>query len=110
MNRKEILDDVKDIVTKRQSVHGTPEKSFSEIAKYWSVYLDRTLQPLDVASMMVLFKLARSRANPYLLDNWKDGIGYCACAGEIASEESERMSNLINKIFKRINKTKTRAT
>lgn len=40
---------------------------------------------LDVAKMMILFKLARTREQAYL-DNWVDIAGYAACAGEIEDD------------------------
>lgn len=66
----------------REQTYGSPEDSFDRIAHLWSAYLEVALSGLDVAKMMILFKLARTREQAYL-DNWVDIAGYAACAGEI---------------------------
>lgn len=66
----------------RQRTYGSPEDSFDRIAHLWSAYLRTALTGLDVAKMMILFKLARTGEQAYL-DNWVDIAGYAACAGEI---------------------------
>lgn len=66
----------------RQQTYGSPEDSFDRIAHLWSAYLRTALTSLDVAKMMILFKLARTGERAYL-DNWIDIAGYAACAGEI---------------------------
>ena len=86
MNRSQILDTAKQIITKdRQATHGDAENSFDTIAKYWSVHLDIPITKEDVAVMMALLKLARIKTNPTHIDNWVDGVGYFACGGEIAT-------------------------
>jgi hypothetical protein len=86
MNRSELLDVAKQIITKdRQTTHGDAENSFDTIAKYWSVHLDVPITKEDVAVMMALLKMARIKTNPSHIDNWIDGIGYFACGGEIAT-------------------------
>lgn len=66
----------------RQETYGSPEDSFNRIAHLWSAYLNVALTGLDVAKMMILFKLGRTGERAYL-DNWVDIAGYAACAGEI---------------------------
>ena len=86
MNRSQILDTAKQIITKdRAATHGDAENSFDTIAKYWSVHLDIPITKEDVAVMMALLKAARIKTNPTHIDNWIDGIGYFACGGEIAT-------------------------
>lgn len=86
MNRSQILDAAKQIVTEdRNAQHGEPEDSFGLIAAYWSAHLDHSISPGDVAVMMTLLKLARLKANPANIDNWLDGCGYLACGAEIAT-------------------------
>lgn len=83
--RAHILDTAKEYVTKdRQATHGKPEGTFGLIASYWSAHLGQEITATDVASMMVLLKLARAKANPGNADNWIDAAGYAACAGELA--------------------------
>ena len=88
MNRSDILDTAKEVITKdRQATHGSAEDNFGLIAAYWSAHLNRTIKPHDVAVMMTLLKLARAKANPKHVDNWIDGCGYLALGGETAAEE-----------------------
>lgn len=88
MNRSEILDKAKEIVTKdRQAVYNDPEDNFKIISKYWSYYLGYPVDPADVAAMMILLKVARMAANTEYLDNWIDVAGYAGCGGEIATKK-----------------------
>jgi hypothetical protein len=91
VTRNMLLKDAETIINKdRAATHGEAEDSFQTIGDYWSVYLSKqlgvgvTLSPMDVAQMMVLFKVARIHNNPKHLDNWVDQVGYSALGGEIA--------------------------
>ena len=87
--RKTILDAAEKCVCKdRQDTHGRPEDSFGAIADLWMAYLGtgQEIDPVDVANMMVLLKIARAKENPKHRDNWVDMAGYAACAGEIAAD------------------------
>ncbi len=87
--RKTILDAAEKCVCRdRQDTHGRPEDSFGAIADLWTAYLGtgREIDPVDVANMMVLLKIARAKGNPKHQDNWVDMAGYAACAGEIAAD------------------------
>lgn len=87
--RKTILDAAEKCVCHdRQDTHGRPEDSFGAIADLWMAYLGtgQEIDPVDVANMMVLLKIARAKENPEHTDNWVDMAGYAACAGEIAAD------------------------
>lgn len=87
--RKTILDAAeKCVCNDRQDQYGKPEDSFGAIADLWTAYLGtgQEIDPVDVANMMVLLKIARAKGNPKHTDNWVDMAGYAACAGEIAAE------------------------
>ena len=43
---------------------------------------------------MTLLKIARSQAGDHNIDDYIDGVGYQAIAGEIASKRSELSSSL----------------
>ena len=93
--RKQVLHIAEQIICRdRQDQHGKPENTFDIIAELWEAYLyGRTghrvvIQPVDVAQMMVLLKVARFTQNPKNLDNFLDGIGYEALAAELAKVES----------------------
>lgn len=84
MTREEVLDKAKEIVTgARQTTYGTPEDSFTTIAGLWGSYLGKDLSPKDVAMLMVLLKVARSKGDAGYSDNYVDIAGYAACAGEL---------------------------
>ena len=88
MNRQEILDAAAKCVNgDRDEQYGEPEDNFMRIARLWEAYLQHPVSALDVANMMILFKVARVKggilkgADTY--DSWVDIAGYAACGGEI---------------------------
>lgn len=84
MERYEILDIAKDIVTKdRNEQYGSPENNFNQIAEYWSNYLGTKINDHDVAIMMILLKIARIKTGSPKADNYIDIAGYASCGGEI---------------------------
>lgn len=86
ITRSEILNTAKEYVTKdRAATHGDMENNFEMIAELWGIYLGVEVYSADVAAMMTLLKIARSKSNPMHLDNWIDSCGYMACGGEIIS-------------------------
>lgn len=86
------------ILKSRPGIHGSAEQSFEMIGDLWTVYLRHlrrvrsvdSIQPQDVAQMMVQMKQARSvygdATNP---DNFVDGIGYTALAGMLQLPDPE---------------------
>lgn len=88
MNRTEILKKANECVMgDREQDYGSPEDNFGIIAKLWSTYLDFDVTAVDVAMMMSLLKVARIKSGRLHEDNFVDGAGYFACAGEIAGKE-----------------------
>lgn len=85
MTRKELLETALKATTERGQEYGKPEDNFATIARLWRVYLDTPINAHDVAMMMVLFKVARSKANPGHTDNLVDIAGYAACAAELGA-------------------------
>lgn len=86
MNRKECLETALAIVSvDRTATHGNPEDNFQDIAALWSVYLGRQVTSSDVASMMILLKMARIKSNPKHEDHWIDVAGYAACGVEVTT-------------------------
>lgn len=85
MKRAEILEAATTCVCgKREQDYGKPEDNFQLIADLWSVYLDKDVNPEDVAIMMALLKIARIKTGTGTDDSYVDLAGYAACAGEIA--------------------------
>lgn len=86
MNRAETLKQAEAcVLVNRQATHGAPEDSFSLIAKFWSSYLGIPVHDYQVATMMALLKIARSKFRPTYEDNYVDQAGYAACAAELAT-------------------------
>ena len=88
MKREEVLQKAEEIVKgSRQQAYGNPEDCFTSIANLWGSYLDIHISPSDVAMLMVLLKIARSRGRRDYADNYIDIAGYAACAGELTNAE-----------------------
>lgn len=77
----------------RLNTYGKPEDSFQIIAGFWKVYLEArsklpdSLNALDVAHMMTLFKLARLLGQISNRDNYRDACGYLAIAADRLSSD-----------------------
>lgn len=93
MKKMEFLDEVKDIVSEREGLHGNSAKTHGGIGELWSIYLsEKTGIPVkidgaDVAMMQILAKVGRFICGQSdHMDTVLDIAGYAACAGEIVSE------------------------
>ncbi len=84
------LDEAKACITgERQDQYGNPEDSFELIGNYWATYLQEKLAneaiqitALDVAHMMILFKVARCQGQAPKRDNYTDICGYSSIAAD----------------------------
>jgi hypothetical protein len=86
LTRAQTLDKAKEcVMVNRQATHGPPEDSFTLIAKFWSAYLGVPVRDYQVATMMSLLKIARSKFRPSYDDNYVDQAGYAACSAELAT-------------------------
>lgn len=82
--RTEILTSANTLVSKtREDEHGDFADNAMIIAELWSAYKDVDFTPHDVAMMMALLKVARTKSNPANKDNYRDGCGYIALASEV---------------------------
>lgn len=97
MKRAEILETAKKCVCgDREQDYGSPENNFLTIANLWTAYLmaaDKLnpndyarIDPIDVAAMLALLKIARIASGHAKEDNWVDLAGYAACGGELETE------------------------
>jgi hypothetical protein len=68
----------------RHHTHGDKLINHSNIAKLWSAYKDTEFTAKDVAMMMALLKVARTKLGDHNVDDYVDGAGYLSIAGEIA--------------------------
>ena len=88
--REQILTEANKIVNgARNEEYGKPEDNFNLIAGFWSRYLNKAVTAHDVAIMMVLLKVARTKTGKGSLDNYVDIAGYAACAGEVYKKLEE---------------------
>jgi hypothetical protein len=76
----------------RETTHGNKLKNHAAIAAMWNGYLKAAgklhieLNAHDVANLMEALKIARRVNGALNMDDYIDGAGYAAVAGEIAAE------------------------
>ena len=81
---KEILSEATRLVgADRQKDYGDKVETHNNIAKLWSAYLDIKIEAHDVAIMMTLLKVARTKLGAVSKDTYIDMSAYRAIAGEI---------------------------
>jgi hypothetical protein len=74
------------VAGERQVDYGDANKSFARIANLWSAYTGSTIEPWDVAQMMILLKVSRAKTSKKR-DTLVDIIGYAECAGKLNKAE-----------------------
>jgi hypothetical protein len=85
MKTLQILQQAEKLVSgDRDKTHGEKLTNHKNIALLWSAYLEMKITPKDVAILMVLLKLARTKAGEHNLDDYVDACGYSAIAGELS--------------------------
>ena len=62
-------------------------ENHENIARLWSAYLDTLVAPSDVALMMALAKIARTKTGELNPDDFIDMAGYAGIAGELAYDD-----------------------
>lgn len=88
LKREEVIEKALSAINgDRDRQYGTPEQSFEYISNLWSAFLNIEITPTDAAVMMALFKAARIKTGANKEDNFVDGCGYFAIAGELAEVE-----------------------
>jgi Domain of unknown function (DUF6378) len=60
----------------------------TNIAVLWSAFLGIPIAARDVALMMVLLKVARSKTGAFNIDDYVDAAGYAAIAAEVAGRDA----------------------
>jgi Domain of unknown function (DUF6378) len=71
----------------RQESYGDAKENNGRIAALWSAYLGTNVTAVDVAKMMVLLKLSRSRQR-YHKDNYVDAVAYLLLAEDFDNGSS----------------------
>ena len=87
LRSKDILTNAADIIDERARTHGHYDLTMLRTAKLWSDFLEREVDPMDVAICMALVKLARIMETRNLNDNFLDAVAYFAIAGELAVKD-----------------------
>lgn len=78
-----ILDEAKSIVNgQRQEDYGSINDSFQRIAGLWSAYTGIPIDKYDVAKMMMILKISRSK-NGNHRDSYVDIVGYVECIDKL---------------------------
>ena len=93
MNKSEILLKAAELVNgDRQQTHGNIKTNHEQIAEFWNILLDDKLEPSaaitsdDVAAMMTLLKISRTRQGRVNEDDYVDAAAYIAISGELKNE------------------------
>jgi len=82
-----IAADALDLVGRqRQDTYGDPTINLGRTAAMWSAYLGKRVDSHDVAQMMVLLKVSRSR-HTYNRDNYVDQVAYTLIAERLCDCE-----------------------
>ena len=82
-----LIEAVKLVGGDRQRDYGDKVVNHSNIARLWSAYLDIPIQAHDVAILMALLKIARTKLGAVSKDTYTDMSAYSAIAGEIKFKE-----------------------
>jgi hypothetical protein len=88
MNAKDLLSEARATIEDRGMDYGHPADNMARTARLWSAYLEIPVADYQVASCMVLVKLARSMEGSKV-DNYIDLLGYAAISGMLHTEENE---------------------
>lgn len=102
-----ILEDAAETVYDRPDTHGEPEDSFLTISEKWTAHIRAllrsedinpagfSLDPADVANMMVDLKTSRNAEGHYHEDNYEDIAGYAENGARLESHEGVRSKVVI---------------
>ena len=93
MNTEQFLNKASSLVKgQRHKDYGDKTDNHKNIAKLWSAYLDVNITAHDVAIMMCLLKIARTKLGDVSEDTYIDMAAYGAIAGEIKFQEPKEES------------------
>ena len=67
----------------RHKDYGDKTENHKNIAKLWSAYLNVSVEAHDVAILMILLKIARTKVGAVSRDTYVDMAAYSAISGEI---------------------------
>lgn len=91
MKTEDALQLAKELITgPRAKTYGDKIQNHCNIAKLWSAYLDIEITAHDVAILMALLKVARTKLGQVSDDTYVDMSAYSAIAGEIKFRTSKK--------------------
>jgi len=83
-NANELLNIADELISgDREKEYGDKEVMHNNIARLWSAFLNVNITGHDVALMMTLLKMARTKAGKVTEDTYIDMAAYSAIAGEL---------------------------
>jgi hypothetical protein len=80
----ELLTESTRLLYDRGLQYGDPTANHIRISQLWSAYLNRGIEPHEVAICMALVKVSRLSEQATHKDSYADAIAYMAIAGHIA--------------------------
>ena len=84
MDTSKFLKEADTIVSgQRHKDYGDKTENHKNIAKLWSAYLNVSVEAHDVAILMILLKIARTKVGAVSRDTYVDMAAYSAISGEI---------------------------
>ena len=93
MKTREILEEATKLASGQREIdYGDKTENHKNIAVLWSAYLGHTVTPHDVAILMCLLKVARTKLGAISKDTYMDMAAYSAIAGEIKFKEPKKES------------------
>jgi hypothetical protein len=84
MIANELLTESTRLLYDRGLQYGDPTANHIRISQLWSAYLNRGIEPHEVAICMALVKVSRLSEQATHKDSYADAIAYMAIAGHIA--------------------------
>ena len=84
---EDFLREAMTITTERNKTHGDRTINHGNIAQLWSWYLKKEVTAYDVAMLMSLLKIARTKTGNPNKDDIVDGAAYLAIAGELRFDD-----------------------
>jgi len=88
VNAGNFLTEAKATIQDRGMDYGHPSDNMSRTARLWSAFLEMPVTDYQVATCMVLVKVARSMESAKV-DTYIDAAAYIAIAGQLHTEENE---------------------
>ena len=87
LSARELLNEAADTIADRGATYGHYDLTMLRTSKLWSDFLEREIEPVDVAVCLALVKLARVMESGKHADSWLDCVAYFAQAGSLAVKD-----------------------